>query len=310
VDASSLPSHPETEGTPVASARERKEVYVDFGVRKPHAILYGESEQAVMSADLAGLGLKDCTVFLEEGCPRAELIRLVSNNRVLLVDGARVKARRDELGVPKSDVNDVRLVRELARSSPGVFREVTVREKAELANRMAYDYYCKLTTLIASLKNRQVAFLKEFGRELPELAAILRALETEKKKATKCFDVYRQAAKGLGIRGVGPRLLGGILLIARPARFHSMSAYLAYCGLKEVSIRSGKYSRSIRTLYHQLSTSVIMQGDAEFYRLYAQIKVDLRSRFPEDRPSRLEGRARNRLSTFLAKRIYLSFRES
>jgi len=254
------------------------------------------------------MGLKNANVFLERGCPRAELSQLASKNTIFLIDGALVKSRRDRLGLFKSDQSDVRLIRELAKESRELFSELSNRDREDLAEQMAYAYYCRLSTLGASLKNRQKAFLREFGHELPELTSLLASLEGVKKQSSNCFEPFADRAKALGIRGAGPRLLGGILITAKPSRFRSMSAYLAYSGLKGGSVLSGKYNRHLRGLYHQLGTSVVMHKDPAFYGLYTRIKHDLKLRFPDETPARIEGRVRNRLSTFLAKRVYHSFR--
>jgi hypothetical protein len=50
-----------------------------------------------------------------------------------------------------------------------------------------------------------------------------------------------------------------------------------------------------------------MHKDGEFYPLYLKVKQDLRQRFPAHSKARLEGMAKNRLATFLAKRVYRSF---
>lgn len=85
---------------------------------------------------------------------------MAKDNKILLVDGARVKALREKLGNHKSDSNDLRAIMELARIDPASFREITIREKEEHRDEMAYSYYYKITTLIASLKNKQKTFLR------------------------------------------------------------------------------------------------------------------------------------------------------
>ncbi len=65
-------------------------IYVDFGRTKPHAILIGNSNDVILMKSLAELKARDCTIYLEEGCPKKELYKVAKDNKILLVDGARV----------------------------------------------------------------------------------------------------------------------------------------------------------------------------------------------------------------------------
>lgn len=66
-------------------------IYVDFGRTKPHAILVGNSNDVILMKCLAGLKARDCTIYLEEECPKKELYKVAKVNKILLVDGARVR---------------------------------------------------------------------------------------------------------------------------------------------------------------------------------------------------------------------------
>lgn len=285
-----------------------REIYVDFGVTKPHAVLTERSRRPSLVDDLGSLGLRDARVYLEEGRPRMKLAKIAEDNRLFVIDGRIVKEFRKANAVVKSDADDAAIIRELARQTPDAFRELDPREKREIVGHTAYGYYCHLTGLIATLKNRQKAFEREFGSSLPQIDAALRTLEREKKVAMQFFSKYSTQVKRLDIRGMGPRILGGILLKASPARFPSLSAYLGYCGLKGHAISGGRYSRHVRALYHQLATSTIMHKDPEFYGLYQKVKGNLRERFPDYSGTRIEGMTKNRLATFLAKRVFSSAR--
>ncbi len=285
-----------------------RDVFVDFGVRKAHAVLIGRSRQVVFVHNLSELQLHGCRIYLERGCPKHRLYGVSGTNRIFLIDGHTVKTYRDGVGLSKTDSNDVFIIRELATKQPSAFRELSRPEREELVDLMAYAYYCKLTSLIASLKNRQRAFVAEFGENLPQLDSTVLELEKQKKHASGFFAKFADRAERLGIRGLGPRYLAGIWIRAHPTRFRSLSAYLSYCGLKGWSVKSGRYSRHVRGLFHQFATSVVMQKDPEFYGLYRRVKRDLALRFPGYPRSRIEGMTKNRLATFLAKRIYAALR--
>ncbi len=64
---------------------------------------------------------------------------------------------------------------------------------------MRYAYYRKLAALIASLKNRQNAFVEEFGNPLPRLGDTIEALERQKQHAQHCVLKFREPARDLAI---------------------------------------------------------------------------------------------------------------
>lgn len=226
-----------------------------------------------------------------------------------MADGRLIKALRDQTGKTKSDVNDVILIKTLACDHPEVFRELTAHKREAINNEMAYAYYRRITRVIASLKNHRKAFRRQFGEDLPQLLAPLRVLEREKGKAANHFKTLKNVAKGLAIRGLGPISLAGILVKADPRRFRSLQAYLRYCGLRAEARASGSFNRHVRAIYHQMARDVIMHRDPSFYALYGQIKANLRNRHLDYPKGKIDGMAKNRLATLLAKNIYRAIRE-
>ena len=111
------------------------------------------------------------------------------------------------------------------------------------------------------------------------------------------------------IKGLGLRLLAGLLACAHPKRFPTLSRYLAYCGYKQSSWRKGSnnYSRVAKTLGWQITKSLIMHTDPKFYPLYLKIKEDLRNKYPDYTKGKIDGMAKNRISTFLLKEMYSRF---
>ncbi len=282
-------------------------VFIDFGLRKPHTILIGGSDRVLKVSDLGDLNLENCSIFIEEGYSKNELYKVSERNRIFTVSGRLVKELRESQGISKSDQNDVFVLRQLVSSSPDLFREMSREDKQELHDKMTYSYYCKLTSLVSALRNKQTAFAKEFGRNLPQLDTVLDELEREKGRLLKYFNKFEACQRTLAIHGVGVRYLGGILISADPSKFRSLSAYLRYCGLKASARRTWWYNKHVRSLYYQVSVSVVMKKDEHFYPLYLKIKADLSQRFPGYPKFRVDLMARNRLATFIAKRIYSEF---
>lgn len=110
------------------------------------------------------------------------------------------------------------------------------------------------------------------------------------------------------MRGLGAITIAAVLAKGNPQRFQSLQAYLRYCGLRAEARAVGRYSRRIKAVYHQLACGVIMHRDPKFYAVYQEIKGNLRGRFPLYRKSKIDGMARNRLATLLAKHVFLTLR--
>ncbi len=275
---------------------------MDFGVRKPHLVILGRSGTPIAVEKLKNLGLRGCQVYLEEGCPRNELYGILEDNQVFTIDGKYVKRLRDRIGEVKSDFNDVCFIRELALTKPEAFRQVTVREREEIVNEMTYAYYSRITRLIASLLICQKDFLRQFGEAPPHLETTLDTLRKERSKVAYHFHKFEDVARILKVRGLGT--IAAISAKANPHRFRSLQAYLRYCGLRAEARASGNYDRRIKGIYYQLGRDVVMHRDPKFYSLYLEIKANLRNRFPEYRKGKIDGMARNRLATLLAKHMY------
>jgi hypothetical protein len=268
----------------------------------------GTSEEAIAVQSLKDLGLKGHRIYLEEGCPRHDLYGVVRENQVFTVAGKYVRALREECGKAKSDFNDVSLIRELAQRNPGLFLQVTARETEEIVDEMTYTYYSRVTRLNVTLGNYRRGFLRQFGEVPPQLEATIDTLKRERWKLTNRFWNFDKVAGALNIRGLGSITVAAILTKANPKRFDSLQAYLRYCGMRAEARTLGNYSRRVQAIYYQLGRDVVLHKDPTFYGLYLKVKGDLRARFPHYRKGKIDGMARNRLATLLAKHLYRAFR--
>ena len=214
-----------------------EDLFVDFGFRKPHILLIGGSDAVRQVRDLRDIHPTDCRIFIEDGHPRHEIRTLAHGNQVFSIDGKIVHTVREARSLPKSDENDVFVIRDLARTAESLFRRVAPEASEHSLERIAYAYYCHLTDLIVSLKNRRRSFERDCGSSPAQVDEALSNLEKEKELSLTAFRKYSCAARKIGVKGLGVRYLAGILIMAHPARFRSLSAYLAYCGYKGSSKR-------------------------------------------------------------------------
>ena len=122
----------------------------------------------------------------------------------------------------------------------------------------------------------------------------------ESKKSVQSIDYVQPPA----IKGLGGRIWAGIIVTANPVYFKCLSAYLGFCGLTENAIKSHKYNRHARMLYHMLADEVMKQKDPTFRPIYDKCKADIAERHPDHTKLHIHNAAMNRTATMLAKAIF------
>lgn len=288
-------------------------VFVDWGVTKPHTVLIGNKEEPYRGLKPIWpiASLVPFRAFMEAGCPHHLLYELIEKGcEIYVCDPKLVKALRGP--EEKSDENDVHFIHELWLKDPDVFHKLSLPERRDIQVNFMMKRYLHFMKDCARFKNREKAYLREFG-ENQAYSNILEILEGKKKEALKKVKplLKDELRKVEDIKGVGLRLLAGLLASAHPKRFSTLSKYLAYCGYKSSSWQNGrgKFNRIAKTLAWQMTKNVIMQKDAKFYPLYLKIKENLRLKNPEGSKGKIDGMARNRVSTFILKELYSRFSE-
>lgn len=144
-------------------------VYVDFGVRKAHTILIGTSDEPTYVNSLSELRLTSCEIFIEVGCPRRQLQDVMDDNRVFMIEGTKVKERREWSSQVKSDIADVFAIRYLAEHNFALFKELRPEEKENIRDSVIYAYHSKLGGLAVALANRQGPFSGSSESRCPNL---------------------------------------------------------------------------------------------------------------------------------------------
>lgn len=163
-----------------------------------------------------------------------------------------------------------------------------------------YDALVKMSVMQQNwLKFHRIDF-----SETPDIG-LDKTLELKRKKILEAKKIVRaDLLKVKHIKGFGPRFLAGILAYADPNRFPSLRKFLHYCGYKSSSRKTKKYNRKVCGLVGRLTISVIMKKDKKYYSLYRKIKADLEKKNPNYTKGKIDGMAKNRVTTFLLKEIY------
>jgi hypothetical protein len=295
------------------------EIFLDWGVRKPHVVLLpnGKIYKVNTANDLEELLVKSCEVvksgtvliFTEAGIPHNFAYQLLKRGYKVYV--CRTNTTKKYRGNnEKTDEMDVRLLREIRQTNPNEFHQLTEPEQKECELKYQMARYLHLMKVCANLRIMQKAFEREFG-EKEVYSDVIKILEKRKSDTLKKVKplIINELNRVKNIKGIGLRLLAGLLAVAHPKRFPTLSRYLSYCGYKYSSWQNGKgnYNRIAKSLTWQITNSIIRHRDPKFYPLYLKFKKDLREKHPNYENGRIHGMAMNRVSTFLLKELYRQF---
>lgn len=287
-----------------------KNVYIDWGIAKPHVVLIGQDDSPEKLESRTILeSLAPFNAFLEAGCPHYFVYQLIEKGcEIYVCDSKDIIPLRG--GTEKSDESDVLFIRALRIEHPDRFRKLSIPERRDTQLKFLMKKYVHFMMDCVRFKHRQSSYEREFG-ETQTYVEVLNLLEKKKKETLMEVKplLKDDLEKVSDINGLGLRFLAGLLAVAHPKRFSTLSRYLAYCGYKESSWLKGKgkYNRDAKTIAWQITKSIILHKDPRFYSLYLKLKQDLRTRYPNYSKAQIHGMAINRTSTFLLKELYARY---
>jgi len=167
--------------------------------------------------------------------------------------------------------------------------------------------YHKLTQLLVMVKNWKTAFVKEFGdaSTLIDFGNIKAERVILVKKAKTLCKTELSMVK---IKGISTVYIAYLMAFADPKRFPSQRKFLHYCGYTASARKTNKYSRKMHSIGYQMVKRLLMAKNLKYSQLYALIKAQFASKFPDYSKGKIDGLARNRVGTFLFKELYSIFR--
>jgi hypothetical protein len=211
-----------------------------------------------------------------------------------------------------SKMERANLVRHHISYKPSIVKLIPLRQHQEIHGNIPINtdltlkmrQYDKLVKVSVMMKNWRTSYEKEFGCNPIDIG--LEQILNKKKELLKDAKVLikNDLKKVKHIKGLGIRHLAGLLAYAHPKKFPSLRKYLFYCGFKDGSVATGRYSRKVHSLVHQIVVSLIRCKDDRYYPLYKQIKDDLGRRFSGYSKAKIDGMARNRVGTYFLKEVY------
>ena len=286
-------------------------IYVDWGKTKNWFYIINNNENVESSSfeNLLNLVNSNTEIYLETGVPKTEfLIPLLKKGATInLIKGEKIKEKREKEGIEKSDENDTLLIREFINNGGRTI--LTLRSVQDLEN-LKFKFFAKkheqLNKTITRLKNIEKAYLSEYGGNKDNFILIL---EKEKVSTEKVLErIFRtEIALFNDIKGISTITVAKALLFSNPRNFSNIKKYICYVGFTE-SVKwteNGKLRKNPkRTPFYLMSEGIILKRDNIWYNQYLKIKDDLKIKFPDDKPWLINNKAKNRISTLLAKEFY------
>jgi len=247
-------------------------------------------------------------IVAESSCPLSLIYEFNKlGYAVRLVKGQDVSSYRKEVNIDKDDHIDAYLIYRIANDKPELLSEPITYSDSKIEAIDNYRRFYKVQKARVALQNQSKAFHRYFGSNGSiAIGEALKILKSEENSLLK--DVVRNIPNIPleldKIKGLGPRLWSGIFITANPIYFKTLSRYLRFCGLVNKEQLNNAYNRHAKTLYRMFADQVIMQGDPEFRLIYDKCKMDIIESHPTYTKAHIDNAARNRLATFLAKKVY------
>lgn len=292
---------------------------MDWAIRKKD-VFYTE-DGGVIGDIFDVSNIHDETIFLEEGCPRNKLYKLLrNNNKIFLIDPKIVLEYKKEKKIKKTDKNDVKAIYILANKKPKLFKKLTKKAEQEIMNEVLVKQYIFVTKSLARIKNMSKSFKRQFGFD--NSIFLNQIKELEKQKSTyykKLGSLVKLDLKRVShIKGLGNRILAEILFLKHPKYFDDWRQYIKYCGFYADGRKTGKFNHALKDAYYLAVRGIIMNKDEHYSKIYYDLKKGLRKGHPEKikenekirwNNGHIDNIARNRVATQLSKDVWQIFHE-
>lgn len=287
----------------------------------------GEESKKFVKSKLA---LHSPSLVLEQGCPTSLIYDLLrAGSQVYVISNRATQDYRVAQGIDKTDENDARIIWELANNGAKL-KSINLDDRLIQLHSL-YHQYCRYQKARVAMQNMKKGYLRHFGdgesivrlkstkTVQPSADAFDIAIDTLKAKERSLLQKLKPLVAGgeskhyfqssyniqpPAIKGLGDRIWAGIIITANPADFKCLSAYLHFCGLTGDAIKSHKYNRHARMLYHMLAEETMKLKDPTFRPIYDKCKADIAERHLDYTKLHIHNAAMNRTATMLAKTIF------
>ena len=269
------------------------------------------------------------SIVIEQGCPLSLIYSFAKEGHTVgLIDNHATEAYRQEFNIGKTDENDAKIIYKLANDGAKL-QTIDASDKM-LETHSLYHQYCRYQKARVAMTLMKKAHERAYGNgesivmieskresqsnpyDLSPYDIAIESLQSREKSLLKQMEggksktlvESKSTLNPPSIKGLGKRIWIGLMVTANPASFKNLSAYLRYCGLTSDVVKSHKYNRHAKMLYHMLAEGILKQKDPEFRPIYDKCKADITESHSDYTKLHIHNAALNRTATFLAKRIF------
>lgn len=268
---------------------------------------------------LEGLnGDKHQFYFEEGGGDSFKLLANRNNHKVFTTLGKYTEDKREKLGIEKTDENDVKIIFDMAKDNPELFREYSLLDITTAKICVLFKIRKDTEENLVRAKNRLFALDKRLelldlgkgkDRLLEKEKATIKALTEKFKLQTNELDKlvekhpiwvnYLKDEKGIGAVVAGGLIAG----IKRASKYDNKYSMRHYAGMITKKGNQGFNHQLKRTLYFFVE-GIIKARTPKWRELYDNMKVYYANKHPDWKKGRVNNYAKKFVQTKFLDKLY------
>ncbi len=299
---------------------------IDWSTKKDLAITKDGQKVRFIPATIEGFekflnslnGSRDRFYFEEGGGDSFKLLADRNDHKVFTIPGKIINDKREELGIEKNDENDVKIIFDIAKSDPGLFREFALLDIITAKICVLFKIRSDTEQNLVRAKNRLFSLNKRL--ELLDLGKDKQKLmEKEKEVIKKLESKFKLQTNSLGKlvekhslwnryleneKGIGAVVAGGLIAgIKRASRFENKYSLRHYAGMVTKKGDQTFNHNLKRTLYF-FAEGIIKSRTPTWRELYDNMKIYYANKYPDWKKGRVDNYARKFVQTKFLDDLY------
>jgi len=256
--------------------------------------------------------------FEEGGGDSFKLLADRNNHKVFTTLGKNTDERREKLGIEKTDENDVKIIFDMAKDSPELFREFTLLDLITAKICVLFKIRKDTEENLVRAKNRLFALdkrleLLDLGKGKKKLLekekATIKALSEKFKLQTNELDklvkkhpIWNNYLKDK--KGIGAVVAGGLIAgIKRASKYDDKYSLRHYAGMITKKGNQGFNHQLKRTLYFFIE-GIIKARTPKWRELYDNMKVYYAKKHTDWKKGKINNYAKKFVQTKFLDELY------
>jgi len=256
--------------------------------------------------------------FEEGGGDSFKLLANRNNHKVFTTLGKNTEERREKLGIEKTDENDVKIIFDMAKDTPELFREYSLLDVTTAKICVLFKIRSDTEENLVRAKNRLFALdkrleLLDLGKGKDKLLekekATIKALTEKFKLQTNELDklvekhpIWESYLKDE--KGIGAVVAGGLIAgIKRASKYDSKYSLRHYAGMIEKKGNQQFNHQLKRTLYF-FCEGIIKNRKSKWRDVYDSRKLDYQEKHPDWTKGKIHNYTMKFVETKFLDRLY------